>query len=268
MNRVQYARRGFTLIELLVVIAIICILLAILFPVLGRARIATRKSVCASNLGGVAKAWISMVGSRGRGGAIPHTKGMGSPTFWIGQTHHYFGNLNLLKCPSTGDTAAINGWRGDASTTWRAGTAGAFGIEDSTDPDAPIRGSYAVNSWLVPHYMNWNSTAGFGSLGEASGGTPLFADSAWIDVWPRHTNKWARSLDSPLESISWYYSDRWSWVGLWRVSLNRHNYAVNVASVDGSVKNAQINDLWNLKWSKTWKPHNNPVGMPEDWNKE
>ncbi|HEY3398126.1 MAG TPA: prepilin-type N-terminal cleavage/methylation domain-containing protein [Armatimonadota bacterium] len=44
------ARCGFTLIELLVVIAVIAILAALLFPVFARARAASLKSVCASNL--------------------------------------------------------------------------------------------------------------------------------------------------------------------------------------------------------------------------
>jgi prepilin-type N-terminal cleavage/methylation domain-containing protein/prepilin-type processing-associated H-X9-DG protein len=50
--------RAFTLIELLVVISVIVIFMAILFPVLGRAREAGKHTVCLSNLRTLQLAWI------------------------------------------------------------------------------------------------------------------------------------------------------------------------------------------------------------------
>jgi prepilin-type N-terminal cleavage/methylation domain-containing protein len=48
---------AFTLIELLVVIAIISVLMALLMPVLGRARAGTRRLRCATNLRQISTAW-------------------------------------------------------------------------------------------------------------------------------------------------------------------------------------------------------------------
>jgi len=57
-NIIMHKRRGFTLIELLVVIAVIALLMAILIPVLKRAKEAGRRAACLSNLKQLMLAWI------------------------------------------------------------------------------------------------------------------------------------------------------------------------------------------------------------------
>jgi prepilin-type N-terminal cleavage/methylation domain-containing protein/prepilin-type processing-associated H-X9-DG protein len=56
---------AFTLIELLVVIAVIAVLLAILVPTLRKAREATRRTVCQSNLRQIALAWNAYLDDNG-----------------------------------------------------------------------------------------------------------------------------------------------------------------------------------------------------------
>ncbi len=54
---IMRSRKAFTLIELLVVIAIIAILMAILFPVLRRAKEQGKRTVCLANLKQLTAAW-------------------------------------------------------------------------------------------------------------------------------------------------------------------------------------------------------------------
>jgi prepilin-type N-terminal cleavage/methylation domain-containing protein/prepilin-type processing-associated H-X9-DG protein len=80
------SRKAFTLIELLVVIAVIAILAGILFPVFARAREASRRSVCQSNLKQIAQGFLLYLDDwNGTYPYRPLSNGAPNPFFWVGR---------------------------------------------------------------------------------------------------------------------------------------------------------------------------------------
>lgn len=65
-------RRAFTLIELMVVVAIVAILIAILLPALGMARVSVRRMQCASNSRGVIQSSVTMAVDQGGSFRLSH----------------------------------------------------------------------------------------------------------------------------------------------------------------------------------------------------
>jgi len=99
---------AFTLIELLVVIAIISILAAMLFPVISKAKEAGRGTACLSNLHQIGLALQMYVSDNNNRLPEMRDKLMDTnspPTNPVPATvdivlRNYFGNTNVLRCPS------------------------------------------------------------------------------------------------------------------------------------------------------------------------
>ena len=95
----SHGRRGFTHVELLVVIGIIAILIAILIPVLGRAREASRPTQCLSNLRELGTALVMYANNYNDQIPIPYWDGMKQTNYLVHYNEggvRYYAMLGLL----------------------------------------------------------------------------------------------------------------------------------------------------------------------------
>ncbi len=144
---------GFTLIEILVVIAIIAVLAALLFPVFSRAKEASKKTSCLSNIRQIGSAVSLYVNDAD--GRYPKTKR---------QSDHpevddadgaldepYYGSFFALIYPYTGAPGKVVNDDVSRQNLYACPTdSDAFGASCSViAPDAPALTSYLVNAFFV-----------------------------------------------------------------------------------------------------------------------
>src|SRR5688500_10592465 len=151
MQTRQHRSHAFTMIELLVVIGIITVLLAILLPVMNKAREQARRAKCASNLRAIGQALI-LYTTDYRHYPNHHLSNNGdNPVIWPVRLRLVLrsGNPDLFYCPSQ-----------DARCQWKEETAPAsvprawpvlraFGYRDGERILHPLRSffSYGYNWW-------------------------------------------------------------------------------------------------------------------------
>lgn len=143
-------RRGFTLVEMLLVVAIIVLLVAMLLPVLGRARAEARRVVCGSNLGQIGK---GMLDYHANEGALPASfthqwspqslRGVKEPcAVWPAQVRKYAGGVNVFYCPEAPASAKWTPRYGGANPAMYGYEAGEYYV-----PGNPTGGvSYGHNN--------------------------------------------------------------------------------------------------------------------------
>lgn len=209
----QRLRRGFTLIELLVVIAIIAILAAILFPVFAQAREAARMSSCQSNLKQLSNAVLMYKQDYDERFPV-YSWGAPVSDHWWYSTQPYIKNAKVLECPSATASAETNG--GQMSTA---------GVNHNQ-----LRINLGGDGLRLSY--TFNETAGTGISDaeiQVPAGKAMLAD-ARIVVMPLATN---------------YPAECWRWdlngvqgTGCSNNAL-RHRGTVNIAFMDGHVKNIQ-----------------------------
>jgi prepilin-type N-terminal cleavage/methylation domain-containing protein/prepilin-type processing-associated H-X9-DG protein len=230
--------KGFTLIELLVVIAIIALLMAILMPVLNRAREQGRRAVCLNNLKQLAMTWI-MYADENEGKLVNGAAGYsnvqtswgehGNELAWVGRCWHsnyqqgeqlaadeqrteimkgalwpYCKDLKLYRCPT--------GLRGELLTY-----AIMFSMNAVNHPPTQgVRGAH------VKKMSEIHSPAPAYRL--------VFIDEGWVtpDAFAVHydTEQWwddppVRHGDGVNVSFADGHSDYWKWKGIETIKNGR-----------------------------------------------
>jgi len=227
-------RGGFTLIELLVVIAIIVLLMAILIPVLGKARNQARAVRCMAQLHNWGLYFDTMAATyNGRlvdaaRSDLPRCCTQGF-AYFIDRTK----DKRELFCPAVfRRPSTLASARGavaaaDAYGAWYCGT-------------HPWRsGSYGINGYSPANPLNYfepqAQQPGLRLWTKGAARQPVMLDSAWALGYP------IESAGPPSRADT---ADRQNWP----FCINRHNGSVNCLFMDWSVRKVGLKELWTLKW--------------------
>jgi prepilin-type N-terminal cleavage/methylation domain-containing protein/prepilin-type processing-associated H-X9-DG protein len=268
--------RAFTLVELLVVIGIIAVLVSILLPSLQKARDASQRVACASNLRQIHLAFV-MYNQEFKGKfwarwtvsptfhylLRPYIAGMGNGR----KTSEDWTTERVYLCPAAQETNRAENVLIPAATDVGPATAPHEAYITHYGSTGFIRSSYGMNRhlfdlsqtdaatplasrdmkyWLY-YYKMQGVAANFHSLANSQkyGDIPLFFDSRWREARPSNPN-------SPTGD--WYYINGVAAGDMSNIATNRHGRFVNVVYLDGSTRTIHLPQLWEAKWHPTWTP--------------
>ncbi len=256
--------RAFTLVELLVVISIISLLMAILMPALSKVRKQAFNAVCKTHL----RQWsdLLMLYTNDNDNLVwfeYHVPYSVKGTWMVVLSDLYNDNEEMRVCPSTklDEVKSQSFVYGTTFKTWGPGHS-LFRPEDY--------GSYGINHWITqlhrgdPGWRNhpqWNWKI---ASPKGAGRIPMFFDCTWYGTMPYEYN-YADSgagitSGAPPTSQDWseQLPANFGEYDMTRVCINRHQRAINIAFMDGSVQKTDLRDLWTLKWHKAYNTASGP----------
>ncbi|MFA5292153.1 MAG: type II secretion system protein [Phycisphaerae bacterium] len=272
-------RIGFTLVELLVVISIIAILLAMLMPALRRAQGQAKATVCRNNV----KQWgmmLTMYANDNNGHFVPGfnvKQGM-----WMVKLRPYYSGAGKIRlCPKATQylsnvnmvTSIFTAWGVYGSKPYQGWYPGSEvpGVPDFGE--AGDYGSYGINAWIDdPVNIDPSPSIDDGVLYSI----PL-ADrpNYWRTMYQKNPGTIPAFGDSVWEGTEAAYSDNPPTIkpgeskttskGMFNYCIPRHGLAINLAFLDNSARKVSIKELWDLKWSQTFKTGKNIRWENIDW---
>lgn len=281
-------RRGFTLVELLVVIGIIAIMIGILLPTLNRARRAARQTACMSNMRQLGQSWTIYLSENKT--HLPHYQWQ-APSgqaekawnwYWLGVLSNLRVQTGAILCPEAVDpvpypTTTGNSGFGTQFYSW----SGEFQAERTpvlfSKPPKFINntnqgkangyrtGSYGFNRYCHVPRRNADGTwvddpkKWFGSYVTSlrpSSDVPVFVESVWVDFTV--SNGSPTSPVSAPPDLTGVPSAQSGAPQHWRFMMARHGRSINVCTADGSVRNVQLEEMYQFTWHKGWQRYRLP----------
>ncbi|HEG44791.1 MAG TPA: type II secretion system protein [Phycisphaerales bacterium] len=232
-------RKAFTLIELLVVIAIIALLLSILMPALGKAKVIAQKVVCQSTLkqwGLIWSMYLEDYDSRYCTGY--KLQPSDPPGHWMTALRPYYDDPKIRCCPmaSTPDYTKTIVESTGPKDPWGPFSTTAFWHEEGD------YGSYGINSYVqdVTNHPSMSAADKLQYWKKPPGGglkVPLMIESMWVDGWPKSDDPPPIAADEPNVTVN-----------MQRFCLDRHEKAAGMLFTDLSTQMVPLKKLWKLKW--------------------